>query len=88
MEEEAAELAADYLSRAKSPKPIVGFIAGQFAQRGRTHGHAGAIWNDHNESAQYKIQLWRRAGIQVAATLADVPSLIQAAATEMKIAVE
>ena len=68
MEEEVADL----LSRTKTSKPIVGYIAGQSIPQSRTFGHAGAIWEDGLLGAKDKIALWQRAGIRMAETPGDL----------------
>jgi len=87
MEEEAAAAVARYRSdpRNKPFKPMIGFIAGQLAERGRLHGHAGAIWYEDSESAANKIAMWRKAGITVADRLGDIGRLIKEAADEIQI---
>lgn len=68
MEEEVADL----LSRTKTSKPIVGYIAGQSIPQSRTFGHAGALWEDGLLGAKDKIALWERAGIRMAPTPGDI----------------
>lgn len=46
-------------------KPVVGFIAGETAPKGRTMGHAGAIVSGENESAAAKKKIMRECGIHV-----------------------
>ena len=46
-------------------KPVVGFIAGETAPKGRTMGHAGAIVSGDDESAQAKKRIMRECGIHV-----------------------
>ncbi|NNE55671.1 MAG: succinate--CoA ligase subunit alpha [Flavobacteriales bacterium] len=46
-------------------KPIVGFIAGETAPKGRTMGHAGAIVSGEEESASAKKKIMRECGIEV-----------------------
>lgn len=46
-------------------KPVVGFIAGQTAPKGRTMGHAGAIVGGKDDTADAKMQIMRECGIQV-----------------------
>jgi succinyl-CoA synthetase alpha subunit len=62
-------------------KPVVGFIAGETAPKGRTMGHAGAIVSGEHESASAKKKIMRECGI----TVVDSPAEIgQAMATLLK----
>jgi succinyl-CoA synthetase alpha subunit len=60
-------------------KPVVGFIAGQTAPKGRTMGHAGAIIGGSEDTAEAKMKIMRECGIhvvnspaQIGATMAEV----------------
>lgn len=53
-------------------KPVVGFIAGETAPKGRTMGHAGAIVSGEDESAQAKKRIMRECGIHVVDSPADI----------------
>ncbi|MEX0965597.1 MAG: succinate--CoA ligase subunit alpha [Bacteroidia bacterium] len=53
-------------------KPVVGFIAGQTAPKGRTMGHAGAIVGGSDDTAAAKMKILRECGIHVV----DNPALI------------
>lgn len=57
--------AARWIKESGNKKPVVGFIAGETAPKGRTMGHAGAIVSGENESAQAKKQIMRECGIHV-----------------------
>lgn len=46
-------------------KPVVGFIAGQTAPKGRTMGHAGAIVGGKDDTAAAKMEIMRSCGIHV-----------------------
>ena len=48
-----------------STKPVVGFIAGQTAPKGRTMGHAGAIVGGKDDTAEAKMKIMRECGINV-----------------------
>ncbi|MDA0714011.1 MAG: succinate--CoA ligase subunit alpha [Bacteroidetes bacterium] len=55
-------------------KPVVGFIAGETAPKGRTMGHAGAIVSGDDESAQAKKRIMRECGIHVVDSPAHIGS--------------
>ena len=46
-------------------KPVVGFIAGETAPKGRTMGHAGAIVGGDDDTAEAKKRILRECGIHV-----------------------
>ena len=53
-------------------KPVIGFIAGQTAPKGRRMGHAGAIIGGKEDTAQAKMQIMRECGIHVVESPADI----------------
>ena len=53
-------------------KPVVGFIAGQTAPKGRTMGHAGAIVGGKDDTAEAKMAIMRECGISVVNSPADI----------------
>ena len=59
-------------------KPVVGFIAGQTAPKGRTMGHAGAIVGGKGDTAQVKMQIMAEKGIHVVASPADIGKKVAA----------
>ena len=67
MENEAAEWIRDH-----GTKPVVGFIAGQTAPKGRRMGHAGAIIGGKNDTAAAKMELMRECGIHVVESPAEI----------------
>ena len=60
--------------QANGTKPVVGFIAGVTAPKGRTTGHAGAIVSGEDESAEAKKRVMRECGIHVVDSPADIGS--------------
>ena len=53
-------------------KPVVAFIAGQTAPKGRRMGHAGAIIGGKDDTAAAKMKIMRDCGILVAESPADI----------------
>jgi len=72
----AEEEAAEYI-RHNVKKPVVAFIAGQTAPRGRRMGHAGAIISGGRGTAADKIAAMKAAGISVAMSPADLGSTMK-----------
>ena len=64
--------AARWYKESGSTKPVVGFIAGQTAPKGRTMGHAGAIVGGDDDTAQAKMAIMRENGIIVVDSPADI----------------
>lgn len=89
-EEAAAEYAAEAID-----KPVIAYIAGRYAPKGKRLGHAGAIVAAHLSGAQefsgaaildtgigtaeHKIEAFRKAGIPVAERPSDIPKLVKKA---------
>jgi succinyl-CoA synthetase alpha subunit len=67
----AAEYVAHYVK-----KPVVGFIAGQTAPPGKRMGHAGAIISGGEGTAAEKIEAFKKYGIQVADSPAQIADII------------
>lgn len=65
---------AELLKSAKVKKPTVGFIAGVTAPPGRRMGHAGAVISGGNDTAAFKIEALKSAGIAVADSPASLGS--------------
>ena len=67
----AEEEAAAFV-KAKMTKPVVGFVAGLTAPKGKRMGHAGAIISGGKGTAAEKIEAFRAAGISVSETPSDM----------------
>jgi succinyl-CoA synthetase alpha subunit len=67
METEAARWIKDNVK-----KPVVGFIAGKTAPKGRRMGHAGAIIGGTEDTASAKMGIMRQCGIHVVDSPADI----------------
>ncbi len=63
--------AADWIKR-NMKKPVVGFIAGQTAPKGKRMGHAGAIISGGKGTAEEKIEAMKSCGLHVAMSPADM----------------
>jgi succinyl-CoA synthetase alpha subunit len=61
----------------KVAKPVVGFIAGQTAPKGRRMGHAGAIISGSSGTAEEKLAAFQAAGIGIMRRPADVVELLR-----------
>jgi len=59
------EAEAAYYVKEHGTKPVVGFIAGQTAPKGRTMGHAGAIIGGKDDTAEAKKKIMAECGITV-----------------------
>jgi succinyl-CoA synthetase alpha subunit len=64
--------AAYWIKEKKNPKPVIGFIAGQTAPKGRRMGHAGAIVGGADDTAAAKMEIMRSCDIHVVASPADI----------------
>lgn len=66
------EAEAAYYIKEHGTKPVVGFIAGQTAPKGRTMGHAGAIIGGKDDTAEAKMQIMEACGIHVVRSPAEI----------------
>ena len=73
------EAEAAYYVKEHGTKPVVGFIAGQTAPKGRRMGHAGAIVGGKADTAAAKMQIMRECGIHVVDSPADIGSTMKKA---------
>jgi succinyl-CoA synthetase alpha subunit len=72
METDAAEWIRD-----NATKPVIGFIAGQTAPKGRRMGHAGAIIGGKADTAAAKIEIMKECGIHVVQSPADIGETVR-----------
>ncbi|MEE9322491.1 MAG: succinate--CoA ligase subunit alpha [Granulosicoccus sp.] len=70
-EAEAAEYIRDGMS-----KPVVAYVAGLTAPKGRTMGHAGAIISAFGESADEKVEMLREVGATIAPNPSEIGSTV------------
>ena len=68
----AEEEASEYLKNQKIKKPVVGFIAGLTATKGRRMGHAGAIISGGKGGAKDKIKKMEECGITIAHSPSEI----------------
>ena len=66
------EAEAAYWIREHGTKPVVGFIAGQTAPKGRRMGHAGAIIGGKADTAEAKMKIMEECGITVVVSPAEI----------------
>ena len=64
-------IAAEWIKN-NGTKPVIGFIAGQTAPKGRRMGHAGAIIGGKNDTAAAKMEIMKNCGIHVVLSPADI----------------
>lgn len=64
--------AARWIKSDGNRKPVVGFIAGETAPKGRTMGHAGAIVGGSDDTAEAKKRIMRECGIHVVDSPAEI----------------
>jgi len=64
--------AAYWIKSQGNPKPVVGFIAGETAPKGRTMGHAGAIVGGSDDTAEAKKRIMKECGIHVVGSPAKI----------------
>jgi succinyl-CoA synthetase alpha subunit len=64
--------AAKWIKADGNRKPVIGFIAGETAPKGRTMGHAGAIVGGTDDTAEAKKRIMRECGIHVVDSPAEI----------------
>ncbi|MDW3209540.1 MAG: succinate--CoA ligase subunit alpha [Reichenbachiella sp.] len=68
--------AARWIKAQGNPKPVVGFIAGQTAPKGKRMGHAGAIIGGADDTAEAKMKIMAECGLHVVKSPADIGETI------------
>ncbi|HFB99650.1 MAG TPA: succinate--CoA ligase subunit alpha [Phaeodactylibacter sp.] len=71
--------------KAHGTKPVVGFIAGQTAPKGRTMGHAGAIVGGAEDTAAAKMKIMEECGIYVVKSPAMIGDTMLKALAEVAV---
>ena len=74
----AEEQAAEYIKKYMT-KPVIGFIAGMYAPKGKQMGHAGAIISGGSGSAEEKVAALEAAGVRVAKEPSEIPGMLKEA---------
>lgn len=64
--------AAQWIKAQGNPKPVVGFIAGQTAPKGKRMGHAGAIIGGADDTAEAKMRIMAECGLYVSESPATI----------------
>ena len=70
-EAEAAEFIKEHMT-----KPVVAYVAGLSAPKGRRMGHAGAIISAFGESASEKVEMLREVGVAIAASPSEIGTTV------------
>ena len=73
---DAEERAADFIKK-NIPKPVVAFISGSQAPKGKQMGHAGAIITTGSGTAAEKIAAFEAVGVPVAKETSEIPTLLK-----------
>tara|TARA_B100000427_G_scaffold248648_1_gene211745 strand:- start:756 stop:1631 length:876 start_codon:yes stop_codon:yes gene_type:complete len=68
----AEEEASEFYKKSKIKKPMVGFVAGLTAPKGKRMGHAGAIISGGKGGAEDKIETMKSAGIIISESPGDI----------------
>ncbi|MGR3810136.1 succinate--CoA ligase subunit alpha [Jiulongibacter sp. NS-SX5] len=68
--------ASQYIKETGNKKPVVGFIAGQTAPKGKRMGHAGAIIGGADDTAEAKMKIMAECGIHVVKSPAEIGEMM------------
>jgi malate-CoA ligase subunit alpha len=77
------EAAAAKFARDHMKKPVLAYIAGLTAPKGRTMGHAGAIVTTAGESAAEKVEILREAGVGIIVRPSEFGNAVEAALAKL-----
>ena len=69
--------AAKWIKESKIKKPVIGFIAGETAPKGRTMGHAGAIVGGKDDTASAKKSILKKCGVHVVDSPAEIGKFVK-----------
>lgn len=78
------EAAAAAWARENMSKPLIAYIAGLSAPKGRRMGHAGAIISAFGESAQEKVEILKEAGVHISPTPSQFGETVRGILSEHK----
>ena len=76
--------AAKWVKENGNKKPVIGFIAGETAPKGRTMGHAGAIVGGKNDTAEAKKRIMKSCGIHVVDSPANIGKKVSEVLAQFK----
>ena len=76
--------AAQWVKENGNKKPVIGFIAGETAPKGRTMGHAGAIVGGKNDTAEAKKRIMKSCGIHVVDSPAEIGKKVSEVLAQFK----
>jgi malate-CoA ligase subunit alpha len=78
------EAAAGEYARDHMKKPVIAYIAGLSAPKGRRMGHAGAIISAFGESAPEKVEILKNCGVVIAPTPSEMGATVHNVVSSLK----
>jgi len=78
-EAEAGEFVRDHMT-----KPVIAYIAGLSAPKGRKMGHAGAIVTSYGEAAEEKVEILKGCGVTIAPSPSEMGSTVASVVGELR----